>query len=434
MSRVHDHADASPSASTSAHKASASSLWRDRDFLVYWLGQSVSRGGTRVAEFSLPLAAIFLFDASSSQLGVINALAFVPYLVMTLFAGVWIDRSRKRRVLIVAELGRIVVLGAAFVVYLSGNLPLVGFYLIALLLGVCAVLFDISGAAYLPVLINREQLVEGNAKLQATIVVTQSGGPAVGGVLTQFLSASTVFFGSMIGPLVSLLTLGAIRHREDAPETPATRRATFREIREALVFILRDRYLRFLTLRSGVNNIFFMARNTILPLFVLQTLDLSTGSLGVILGAGSVGGFVGALVSRPLADKLGPGRVITLGYAGSSLSQVVLPLAGGSTATAMAMLVPMFFVSGLFMTVGNTNVAALQQLMIPKRQLGRVLAGMRTVTWGSMPLGALAGGILASAIGLREALVVTAVGFCASALWIALSPVAKLRSVPIPSE
>ena len=410
------------------------SLWKHRDFLLYWFSQTVSRSGSRIAEFALPLTAIFLFDASSQELGVVSALAYAPYLFMTLFAGVWIDRSRKRRVLMTAELGRVVALSAVLGIYLADGLSLVTLYGVALVLGMCAVLFDISGAAYLPSLVQRDQLVDGNAKLQATIVVTQSGGPAVGGLLTQLLSAPAVLAGSVFSPILSLLSLCAMRHREPRPEPSAEKRATFREIREALRFIAHDRYLRFLTLRSGVNNIFFTARNTLLPLFVLQTLALSPGSLGIILGAGSVGGFVGALCSRPLAKRMGPGRVVVLGYGGSSLSQVVLPLATGPTAVALGMLIPMFFVSGLFMTIGNTNVAALQQMMIPRHRLGRVLAGMRTVTWGSMPVGALAGGFLGALIGVREALAVAAMGFCLSALWMALSPVAKLRRWPEPPE
>lgn len=412
----------------------AASLWKHRDFLLYWFSQTVSRGGSRIAEFALPLAAIFLFDASSEELGIANALAYAPYLFLTLFAGVWIDRSRKRRVLMAAEVGRIVTLGAVLGLYLADDLSLVLLYGVALVLGMCAVLFDVSGAAYLPSLVGRDQLVEGNAKLQATIVVTQSGGPALGGLLTQLFSAPAVLAGAILSPVLSLLTLSALRHREPRPEASAEGRATFREIRESLQFIARDRYLRFLTLRSGVNNIFFTARNTLLPLFVLQTLALSPGSLGIILAAGSVGGFVGAICSRPLVERMGPGRVIVLGYAGSSLSQVVLPLATGPMAVALGMLIPMFFVSGLFMTIGNTNVAALQQMMIPRHRLGRVLAGMRTVTWGSMPIGALAGGFLGALIGVREALAVAAVGFCLSALWIAVSPVAKLRRWPDPPE
>lgn len=406
------------------------SLWRHRDFLTYWFGQTVSRGGVQVAELVLPLSAIYMFHATAEQLGVINAVAFAPYLVVTLLAGVWIDRCRKRVILMASELGRVVALGAVPLLALVGSVRLYDLYLVAGVMGVCAVLFDVSGTAYLPSLVSRDQLLDGNSKLQASIVVTQSGGPAVGGLLVQLVSAPAVLAMSVVSPLVSLAALLTVRQREEVPERPAQRRGIFAEIGESLRFIARDNYLRFLVVRSGVNNLFFMARNTILPLFVLQVLHLGSAMLGLVLGVGAVGALVGATVAKRLAVRLGPGRVIAVGYGCSSLVQVLLPVAVGPPALALSLLLPMFFTSGLFMTVGNTNVATLQQMLIPRRQLGRVVAGMRTVTWGTMPLGALLGGTLGSVIGIRQTLFITATGFCLSALWIAVSPIAKVRTMP----
>lgn len=206
------------------------------------------------------------------------------------------------------------------------------------------------------------------------------------------------------------------------------------EIGESLRFIARDRYLRFLTVRSGVNNLFFIARNTLLPLFVLQTLDLGTTALGLILGVGAVGALLGTFIAKPLAERIGPGRTIVAGFGIASSVQILLPLADGPPALALTIAATMFFVSGCFMTVGNTNVATLQQMLIPRRLLGRTVAGMRTVTWGSMPLGALFGGLLGSVLSIRTALIVTAVGFCLSALWIAFSPLARMHRMPEPPE
>jgi MFS family permease len=405
-------------------------LWRHADFRRYWISQTVSRTGVSVAELVLPLAAITMLDASARELGWINAAAFAPYLLISLLAGVWIDRRRKRTLLVTAEIGRIVALAAIPAFALAGLIQINLLIAIAFLMGVCAVLFDVSGSAYLPSLVNRDQLLDGNSKLQASIVVTSSGGPALGGVLVQVLAAPIVLGMSAVSSLVSLIALAGIRQTEEAPPRPEGRRRTMAEIGEALRFIARDRYLRFLTVRSGVNNLFFIARNTVLPLFVLQVLDLGSAALGLILGVGAIGALVGASLAKRLADRLGPGRVIAVGYGCASLVQILLPSATGPPVVALSILLPMFFVSGMFMTVGNTNVATLQQMLIPRRQLGRVIAGMRTVTWGSMPLGALLGGTLGSVIGIRETLILTAVGFCLSALWIAFSPIAKLREMP----
>jgi MFS family permease len=186
--------------------------------------------------------------------------------------------------------------------------------------------------------------------------------------------------------------------------------------------------------RSGVNNLFFTARNTVLPLFVLQVLHLGSALLGLILGVGAVGALVGASFAKKLADRLGAGRVIAVGYGVASSVQILLPLAVRPPALALAIVLPMFFTSGMFITVGNTNVATFQQMLIPRRQLGRAVAAMRTVTWGTMPLGALIGGGLGSLIGIRQTLFLTATGFVLSALWIAFSPVAKLREMPQPPD
>ncbi|MEV1006094.1 MFS transporter [Streptomyces sp. NPDC049881] len=414
-------------------EARPAGLWRHRDFLLYWLGQTVSRGGTQVAELVLPLAAIYLFEASAGQLGALNAIAFAPYLLVTLLAGVWIDRSTKRGILAIAELGRLVALGGVALLTAFGALELYHLFLVAAVMGVCAVLFDVSGTAYLPTLVEREQLLDGNSRLQGSIVVTQAGGPALGGVLVSLAGAPAVLGACLISPLVSLGALFGIRRREEPPER-AERRHMFAEIGESFRFIARDRYLRFLVVRSGVNNLFFMARNTILPLFVLNVLGMSSALLGLVLAAGAVGALTGAALAKRLALRLGPGRVIAVGYGGASLAQVVLPLTGGPTPVALAMLLAMFFVSGTLMTIGNTNVATFQQMVIPRRTLGRVVAGMRTVSWGTMPLGALLGGYLGTVIGIRETLFLTATGFCLSALWIAFSPIARLRTMPEPPE
>jgi MFS family permease len=408
------------------------SLWRHRDFLTYWSGQIASRVGVQIAEFVLPLSAIYMFHAGPRQLGWINAIAFSPYLGVTLLAGVWVDRLRKRTTLVTAELGRIVALSILPLCAFFHVARLYDLYVVAGLMGVCALLFDVSGTAYLPSLVSKEQLLDGNSKLQATIVVSTSGGSALGGTLVQLLTAPVVLAGTIISPLASLAALAFIRHREPVVDRSGQRRMSIREIGESLRFILRNRYLRFLMVRSGINNMFFTARNTVLPLFVLEVLHLGSAVLGIIIGVGAIGALIGAAVAKKLADKLGAGRVIALGYGMASTVQILLPSAVRPAPVALAMLLPMFFTGGLFMTVGNTNVATFQQMLIPRRQLGRAVAATRTVTWGMQPLGALIGGFLGSFIGIRETLFVTAAGFMLSAIWIALSPIAKLTTMPEP--
>lgn len=409
-------------------QAKPGSLWRDRDFRKYWVSQTVSRLGVQVAELVLPLAAIILVNATPTQLGVVNALAFAPYLLLTLAAGVWIDRSRRRRLLMISELARVVVLAVIPLIALFGSVALWHLFVVAFLLGMCAVLFDVSGAAYLPSLVERERLLDGNSKLQATIVVTGAGGPALAGLLVQLVTPPAALVVSAVSSLLSLGCLRGIRRREDRPK-PRERHA-LREIGESLRFIVHDRNLRFLTVRGGLVNLFFLARNTLLPLFVLRTLGLGASALGFVLGFGAIGALIGSMLSQRLARRLGPGRVIVVGFGVASAVQLLLPLAMGPSWLAMTIMVSMFFVGGTFMTIGNTNVATLQQMLVPREQMGRVVAAMRTVTWGTQPLGALVGGALGTLIGIRETLFVIAIGFCLSALWLVLSPVAKLKTIP----
>jgi MFS family permease len=405
------------------------SLWRDRAFATYWTGQVVSRMGVQIASLALPLLAISSFDASALELGFVNAALFAPYLVLSMLAGVWIDRSRKRPILIAADLGRFVALVVLAILGLTGVLGIIHICVIAFVMGTCAVFFDVAGAAYLPTLIGRDRLLDGNGKLQAAIVFSKSGGPSIGGVLTELISATWTLVVSAVASLVSVVVLFLIRVREPSPKPPEGGRRMLSEIRESLAFIAGNRYLRFLTVRSGMNNLFFVARNTLLPLFVLETLGLSSTVLGLVLGAGAVGALVGSVIARPVVERIGLGRTIVVGFGVASGVQVLLPMAGGPPAVAITMLASLFAISGCFMTVGNTNVATLQQLLVPRRLLGRAVAGMRTVTWGSMPLGALFGGVLGTAIGIRAALVVVVIGFLASAIWLALSPLTTMREV-----
>lgn len=419
--------------SPAATGQAAQGLWRHRDFLFYWTSQFVSRTSVQVAMFTLPLAAIFMFHANASELGDLTAAASAPYL-LSMLAGVWIERCRKRIVLIAADLGRASVLAVVPLLHAFGVLVLPDLDVIAFALGMFAVLFDVAGSAYLPTLVGRDHLLDGNGKLQATIVFSKSGGPGLGGVLVQIVTAPATLIVSAVGGLLSVTALSGIRMKEDRPAKPATKRRVLVEIRESLRFIGDNEYLRFLTIRSGVNNIFFTARNTVLPLFVLQVLGLNSAVLGLFLGIGAVGALVGAMLAKKLVDRVGPGRSIVLSYGITSAAQVLLPSAGGPHWAALTVIFSMFFVGGLFMTIGNTNVTTLQQMIIPRQLLSRTIAGIRTVTWGSMSLGGLLGGWLGTVIGIRQALIVTAAGFCLTALWISVSPVRKLRTMPAPVQ
>ncbi len=262
------------------------SLWRHGDFLKYWTSQTFSRGGVQVAGLVLPLTAILRVDASPVELGMVNALAFAPYLLLTLPAGVWIDRSRKRGLLMLIEVGRVAVLAVLPSIALVGDIELWHVYAVAVLVGMCAVLFDVSGTAYLPSLVDRDQLLDGNSKLQAhhrghQLRRARADRPA------RALHHPAPGPGDERGQQPGVT--GRPQQDQPAGGPTAAGRAPRTEGDRPVTAVHRsDWHLRFLTLRSGGTTCFFMERNTVLPLFVLDTLGLGSTALRVVLGAGAV--------------------------------------------------------------------------------------------------------------------------------------------------
>lgn len=408
------------------------SLWRHRDFVSYWLGESAARVGVQVSALVLPLLAVVELNATSSQAGLLNGAQFVPYLLFTLFAGVWVDRLRPRPFLIGTNLVRAVLLTLVPLLFWLDTLTLGVLYVAGFAMGLLAVLYDLSSSTYLPSLIGKDRLAEGNSRIQGSGSVARIAGPGLGGVLVQLASLPvTMVVGAAIH-LLSALALVAVRTREDRPATAG--KPMLREIAGSLRFVARNPYLRVSAFRAGFNNLFFMAMQTLLPLFVVRELGRPSGTLGLVLATGAVGSLIGAVLAVKVARRHGPGRAIVVGFGLGSLSQALVPLAGGPTALVLAVLLGSFLLGGIGTTIGNIHLSTLTQTVTPSRMLGRTNAALRFLTWGTMPVGALMGGWLGDLIGLRAALLVTAVGFTISLLLVAFSPVGRLKELPPEAE
>ncbi|HET8628701.1 MAG TPA: MFS transporter [Thermomicrobiales bacterium] len=409
-------------------------LWRHPDFLKLWAGQTVSAFGDQVSLLALPFAAVLALHAGAAQMGFLAAAGRAPVLLVGLFAGVWADRLRRRPLLIGADLGRALLLGSIPAVALLGRLTLPYLYAVAFLVGALAVVFSVAYQAYLPMLVARAELAEGNSKLTATRSIAQIAGPGLAGALVQLLTAPVAILADAASFLVSALSLSAIRKPE--PRLRAVREAgsTWGEIGEGLRLVWRNPVLRAAAGSGGTYN---CCNAMILALYVLylaRGLALSPALIGVILAALGPGSLLGALVAVRAARRFGQGPTLVGGIAVAGGANLLVPLAGGPLVVVAPVLVAAAFVNGFGQPLYNINQVSLRQAITPDRLQGRMNATMTVVVGGAAPLGALLGGALGAAIGLRPALALGACGTLLSCLWIACSPVLTLREQPEPAE
>ncbi|MFI6448452.1 MFS transporter [Kitasatospora sp. NPDC050543] len=405
-------------------------LWRDREFLKLWSGEAVSQLGAQVTQLALPLAAVYQLHASSTQLGLLNSASYAPFLGLTLFIGVWVDRRRRRPLMIYGNLGRALLVGSVPLCAALGVLRIEYLYLAAAAVGTLTVLFDISYQSYLPSLIEREQLVEGNSKLQATSSIAQIGGPGLAGLLVGWITAPMALLFNALSYLVSVAGLLAIRRPEPHPAPVRERTSTARSIAEGLRMVFGNASIRAIALEAGTYNLCWMSLQTVFVLYAARELGMGPGTIGLVLGVGAVGSLVGALAAGRLKQRLGLGRAVIAELVLCCGGPMLVPLAPGTGVLSYAMYVAAFACCGIGSTMSTIHVVSLRQVITPDHLLGRVNAGCRFIAWGPLPLGALIGGYLGDAVGLRTTLWVTAAGFLLALLWVAFSPVPALKDFP----
>lgn len=405
-------------------------LWGDRDFLRLWTGETVSQFGAQITQLALPLAAVYQLGIGPTELGVLNAASFAPFLGLSLFIGVWVDRRRRRPLMIWSNVGRTVLVASVPAAAAFGVLRIEYLYLAAFGIGTLTVLFDISYQSYLPSLIPREHLVEGNSKLQASSSVAQVGGPGPAGLLVGWFTAPMALVVNAGSYVVSVISLLLIRTPEPMPEQPAQRVSTWRSIAEGMRLVLGNAYLRACALEAGTYNFCWMSMQTVFVLYAATELDLASSTIGMLFAVGALGSLFGAIGAGWLKRRLGLGRAIVVELLLCCLSPVLIPLAPGASALGLAMFIAAFALCQVGATMSTVHVVSLRQAITPDRILGRVNAGCRFLAWGPLPLGALAGGLLGEWIGLRPTMFVTAAAFLFALLWIVFSPVPGLKDFP----
>ncbi len=395
-----------------------------------WAAETISQLGSQVTLLSLPLAAILILDATAFEVGALSSIETAPFLLVGLPAGVWVDRLRRRPILIAGDLGRAVVLASIPIAYWLDVLTLPHLYVAAFVTGICTVFFDVAYQSYLPSLVERGQLTEGNAKLEISRSGAQLAGPGIAGALVQVLTAPVAIAADAISYLGSAFFVVRIRRPEpDVPAPAAGERPRMRsQIMEGLRYVLGHPLLRPIAACTALSNLFSAMVTAILILFAVRVLGLSAGMIGVALAIGNVGFLGGAFVADRIARRVGLGRAIIGSAVLFAFGGFAYPLA--TPETAVALLVAGGIIVGFGGVVYNVNQVSLRQAITPGRMQGRMNATMRFVVWGTMPIGALAGGALGGAIGLRASLWIAALGGLLSVVAPLLSPVRKLRSMP----
>ncbi len=394
-----------------------------------WTAESISQLGTQVTFLALPLTAILLLDATPFQLGVLTSVEFAPFLLIGLPAGVWVDRLSRRPILIAGDLGRAVALATIPLAAAFDVLSMVQLVIVAFIVGMCTVFFDVAYQSFLPSLVARPRLTEGNAKLEISRSAAQLAGPGLAGILVELVRAPFAISIDAISYLGSALFIWRIRVKEQPPErVDRERGAMRRQIGEGLRYVLRHPLLRPIAAATSISNLFFSMIMAILVLFAVRSLDMNPGRLGLAFAIGNSGLLVGAFLSQRVARSIGVGWTIIGSMAVFALFTFGYPLVTASDATIVFIVVG--FVNGLATVIYNVNQVSLRQAITPQDMLGRMNATMRFVVWGTMPLGALIGGALGNSIGLRPTLWIAAIGNTFAVLPPLLSPVRRLREIP----
>ncbi len=404
------------------------SLWRHVDFMKLWTGESVSQLGTQITLIAFPLTAILLLHANAFEVGLLSTFEFLPFILFGLPAGVWVDRMRRRRIMIVADIVRFGTLGSIPVADKLGVLHIGQLYAVAFLTGIATVFFDVAYQSYLPSLVERDQLVDGNAKLEISRSGAQLAGPAVGGVLVQLVTAPIAVAADAVSYLWSAAFITFIRRGEPVMEVPEGGHPRMRsEIREGLRYVWRHPLLRPIAFATATSNLFGYIVQALIVLFAVR-LGLEAGVIGVVFGVGSAGALVGAFLVRPISERFGVGPTIVGSIGLSAIPGLLIPLA--THQTAILFFVVAFFFLGFGSVIYNSNQVGLRQAITPARMQGKMNATMRFMVWGTIPIGAFVGGVLGRTLGLRATMWIGALGALLSFLWPLLSPVRGLERIP----
>jgi MFS family permease len=405
-------------------------LWRSANFIKLWVGESVSMIGSQISHLALPLTAVLFLQATPEQMGILNALSFAPYLILTVFAGVWVDHARRQPILIGANLGQAILLALIPLLAWSNMLRMEYLWVITFLIGTCTMFFELAYQSFLPRVVRRYQLVDANSKLSATASIAEITGPGLAGALIQLLTAPIAVIIDAGSFLFSVIMLWLIRTPPREQTEPVQWSKVRQEIPAGFRLNFQNRYLRAFAGEAATDNFWWNAINTVFLLYVVRNLQMSVALLGVVFAVGSVGALLGALLTNRATNWIGLGWIMIGSSALSAIAPLLFALATGPGWFAIGVVMMAFFIRGVGMTACNVHVNALRQIITPDEMRGRINASYRLLTYGVVPLGALLGGFLGEQIGLYNTMIICTIGLACSWLWLFFSPVKHLKQQP----
>ena len=405
-------------------------LVHNRDFMRFWVGETVSLFGVQVTTLALPLTAVVYLSATPEQVGALRMCAFLPFLFLAIPFGVIADRHPKRTLMIVANAVRAVFVGVVPVLALLDFLSVTALIAITLGIGVCTVLFEVCWSSYVPVIVEKDHLVTANGRVAASSSAAEFAGPGVGGLFVQLFTGPFALVANSASYLISVFTLWRIKTPEHI-DKPAERNVRA-EVRDGLRFVLRQHYLRILAISGAMFNFCYMFVEATFLIFAVRVLRFEPGLIGLVVALGAIGGLLGATIASPLLRRFRFGAVYGIAVLVGHCGPLLIPAAGGSPALQIVMVVAGFFLMRGGLSVFNVAGISLRQAVTPPHLMGRMTAGLRTISWGLGTLGALVGGFVAGGIGLRAALWVAAVGFLVAAVPMLLSRIPRLVTLPGP--
>jgi MFS family permease len=413
-------------------------LLRHANFLKLWTAETVSVFGSQVSALAIPFVAATLLKVSPFEFALLGTLEFLPFILFTLPAGAWVDRLRRRPIMITGDLGRAIALATIPIVFAINPtwLTIWQLYVVAFVTGTLTVFFDVSNQSYLPSIVERDELIEGNSKLQISQSAAQIAGPGIAGLLIQLVEAPFAIVLDSLSFVWSAIFVFLIRKPEPpvlhpADETGSKRPSIVSDVKDGLRFVLGHSSLRAISGGTASSNLFSSVGGAIMLLYAVNELHLSAGEIGIAFALGNFGALAGAFLANRIAGwfGLGPTIVASLFMGGFLMLFIALAPVGDAA-------VPFLVVGGIFgglsQMVYNINQVSYRQAICPPRMQGRMNATVRFLVWGTMPIGSLIGGAIASVIGLHETIWIAAILGFTPALFPLLSPVRKLRVMPAP--
>jgi MFS family permease len=438
--------------------------FRNRDFTKLWAAATISLLGTQISQIAIPAIAVLLLHAAPFEVALLGTLEFLPFLLFTLPAGVWVDRLPRRRILITGDVGRALMLATIPIAWFSGVLTIWQLYAVGFVNGILTVFFDVADQSYLPTVLERDQLVDGNAKLQASMSIAQIIGQPFGGGVVGLLKGPLAVILDAISFLASALLVFTIRREERAsrarpaaagtaaeeagvaPSAGASvavelgaetegdqtgpRPGIRTEVAEGLRFVLGHRYLRNIAATTGLSNLFGNIVYAIYPVYAYLNLGLTPELVGLAGGGFGLGALVGAVTANRIAERIGVGPAIVTSIAVAEPALLLVPLA--THETGVFLLALSGFIGSWGAVVYNVNQVSLRQAITPEPMLGRMNATMRFLVWGTIPIGQIVGGTIATITSTQTAVWIGALGALLAFVPVALSRVRSLRRIPEP--